>query len=179
MNVRVDLVISWQRRPRWHAVTCAVATGVLALSFLASAKGAPVVTLNVTPLHVPAGQRAVLTWSATGFPPTGSTTCNAYDAWAGTQPIAGSFWTAPTTPGSYTYALGCTNITDGLEVTQRATTTLTVTTNGFSYTDLVANLSGTGARTVDSSLEDPWGLAWQAKLPASARAIFLPSLVFR
>jgi uncharacterized protein (TIGR03118 family) len=72
---------------------------------------------------------------------------------------------APTTPGTYVYALECTNVTNGLVLD--ATAYLTVTKNGFSYTDLVANLTGTAARTVDASLEDPWGIAMQSRLAAA------------
>ena len=160
MDKGVNTIPSPTRHARKSRLASVLVAGTLAVPFLQSANATPVVTLTVTPLSVPAGQSAILTWSSTG-----ATTCSASDAWTGSRPTSGHALTAPTTPGSYVYSLSCTNVTNGLQVT--ATAALAVTKNGFSFTELVSNLSGTGARTVDTSLEDPWGIVLPANQPAA------------
>ena len=160
MNKGVNTIPSPGRHARKLRFVSVVVAGMVAGPLLQSANASPVVTLTVTPLSVPAGQNAVLSWSSTG-----AATCSASDAWTGARQTSGHALTAPTTPGSYVYSLSCT--TNGVQVTATATAALTVTKNGFSSTELVSNLSGTGARTVDASLEDPWGIVVPANQPAA------------
>ena len=169
MNKGVNTMPSQTRHVRKSRLASVVAAGALvgALADSATVNASPVVTLTVAPAAVPAGQSAILTWSSSGWPSTGATTCSAQDAWTGSRPIGGHALTAPTTPGSYVYSLSCTNVTNGLQVSASATAALAVTKNGFSSTELVSNLSGTGARAVDTSLEDPWGIIVQANQPAA------------
>ena len=122
MNKGVNTIPSPGRHARKSRFVSVVVAGMVAGPLLQSANASPVVTLTVTPLSVPAGQNAVLSWSSTG-----AATCSASDAWTGARQTSGHALTAPTTPGSYVYSLSCT--TNGVQVT--ATATLTVTEIGY------------------------------------------------
>ncbi len=65
---------------------------------------APVITMSVSPEKVRVGQTATLTWSASG-----ATSCNAAQAWAGSQPVSGSLPVTPTAGGQFTYTLACSS----------------------------------------------------------------------
>lgn len=70
---------------------------------------APVVTLDAAPAALQTGQTTTLTWSTTD-----ATSCSgvggfAGDGWAGPRALQGSLVVTPTTAGTYTYALDCTN----------------------------------------------------------------------
>jgi uncharacterized protein (TIGR03118 family) len=64
--------------------------------------------------------------------------------------------TSPTTPGNYAYTLDCS---DAAGDSTRVRAFLTVTENGYALTSLVADITGTSARTTDSNLVSPWGVA--------------------
>ena len=80
----------------------------------------PTITFTATPSTVPAGGTSMLAYQATG-----AASCEASGAWMGERPVSGSEnVTAPVAPGSYTYALTCTNAT-GQETTEFVTITVT------------------------------------------------------
>lgn len=61
------------------------------------------VVISLSNLIVPAGKSATLSWSSAN-----ATSCNASNAWSGSQLATGSQPVAPATPGYYTYTLTCT-----------------------------------------------------------------------
>jgi uncharacterized protein (TIGR03118 family) len=67
-------------------------------------------------------------------------------------------------PGVYHYQLQCADTAGDTTITA---VDLTVKPNGFSQTELVTNISGTPARTVDPRLEDPWGIVIAGEQPAA------------
>jgi hypothetical protein len=63
-------------------------------------------TYDLNPTTINLGQSATLTWAAQNV-----TGCTASDAWSGGKAASGSQMFTPTTAGSFTYTLTCTNLT--------------------------------------------------------------------
>ncbi len=134
-----------------YALSCTTASGSISGSTTLTVSVSPVVTLTVLPQRLLAGQSATLSWSSTA-----ATICSASGAWAGTQATNGQATTSPVFPGDYSYALSCEN---SMGFAAGVTTNLTVAPNGFSRTQLVANISGP-AHDSDPSLLNPWGIVF-------------------
>lgn len=115
-------------------------------------------TLSVAPTSLVAGQTATLTWSA----PAGST-CTASGGWTGTEGPSGTAPVTPTTVGTASYALSCTDTggTYGTGSTASMSVSVTVTApTAFTNTVLVADSVAGGALLTDVSLVNPWGVAF-------------------
>jgi uncharacterized protein (TIGR03118 family) len=114
---------------------------------------APTVQLALNNSSIALGQSATLTWSSTG-----ATSCTASGAWSGAEPTGGTMTVTPTAAGSDTYTLTCAGTSGSTPMA--ATLTVTGAINGpYSITDLVADVAGTSALTVDPNLVNPWGLS--------------------
>lgn len=89
-----------------YVVTCSGAGGSTANSAALTVDvPAPVVSIAVSPASIATDHTATLTWSATN-----ATSCVASGSWSGPQAVSGSTTVANSTPGSYTYALSCSNV---------------------------------------------------------------------
>ncbi len=136
----------------------------------------PSLTISVSPPTITLGQSAILSWSSSGV-----TGCTASGAWSGPQSAQGTIKVTPATTGSFSYVLNC-SITPAGSIAQSATLTVNPmaavsrahsfmsATQGvrFLRTDLVADVAGTRARSIDANLIDPWGLVLPEKHPAVA-----------
>jgi len=134
----------------------------------------PSVTITVKPTTIVLGESAVLTWSSIGV-----SGCTASGAWSGPQSVQGSTKVTPPTTGSFAYVLNCSTTPSG-SIAQSAT--LTVDAMAVSAgarhltlgrrearvrrTDLLADVTGTGALGTDPYLVEPWGLVLPEELPA-------------
>jgi len=79
----------------------------------------PVITISVTPLSVPVGNTATISWSTVN-----ATSCTASGNWSGAKGISGSESTGALSPaGSYAYTLACT----GPDGSNTSSTPVTVT----------------------------------------------------
>lgn len=132
-------------------ISCTGSMGTASASTLVQVN--PFVSLTVSPQTVLAGQPATLSWSSAG-----AAKCSADKAWTGTRAMGGQATTSPVFPGTYDYALTCT---DSNGNTTSVDAGLTVGPNGFAPTQLAASVSGT-ARNSDPGLLDPWGIAFPA-----------------
>lgn len=122
---------------------------------------APTVTLTLAGTPLAVGQSATLTWSSTG-----AASCTASGAWSGSEPVSGSTTISPTAAGNFTYTLNCTG-SGGITA---KSTTLTVgaasaNSGPYTLTNLVANVAGTAALTVDPNLINPWGIVFAPNDP--------------
>jgi len=110
------------------------------------------VTVSVTPSSITVGQSAKLSWSATS-----GTSCTASGAWSGAQGASGSTTVTPTAAGTETFTLDCSG---GAYSGSHASAMLTVNAaSAFSLTNLVADMAGGTALSVDANLVNPWGLS--------------------
>jgi uncharacterized protein (TIGR03118 family) len=117
------------------------------------------VSISASPSTITLGQSTTLTWSASN-----ASSCSASGAWTGAQVDSGSATVTPSTSGTQTYTLTCTTSAGaygggGTNVSGVAS----VTVNGpsaFSPTSLDADTSAVGALNVDTSLVNPWGIAF-------------------
>lgn len=83
------------------------------------------VTLTVNPKSIAVGGSAVLSWTSMN-----ATSCFASGAWSGTVDRSGTFTVAPTTAGSYAYALSCVGVDGGIGPISSATLTVTPASGG-------------------------------------------------
>ena len=83
---------------------------------------APTVSLSASPVTVPSGSPATLTWSSTN-----ATSCTASGGWSGSRPLSGSQATG-NLAATTTYTLACTG--SGGSASQSTTVTVTVGATG-------------------------------------------------
>jgi subtilisin family serine protease len=86
---------------------------IQAESALADEPSAPDVTLSLSPTTINAGGTSTLSWKVSN-----ATSCSASGSWSGTQALTGSLMVSPSSAGSYTYNLTCTNADGFTEATQ-------------------------------------------------------------
>lgn len=87
-----------------YTLTCTGPGGTVDASATVTATARPPqVSFSVNPPRIPLGQSATLTWSVTD-----ADSCQASDAWTGTQPLSGSLVVTPAAIGNFTYTLTCT-----------------------------------------------------------------------
>jgi uncharacterized protein (TIGR03118 family) len=115
---------------------------------------APTVSLTVAPTTIGLGQSATLTWSSNA-----GTSCEASDGWSGARQSNDAAEVVPTTTGAVTYTLTCSGA--GFSASAARSVTLNVETpSTYTATSLVEDFVGGAARTTDSHLVNPWGLAF-------------------
>jgi uncharacterized protein (TIGR03118 family) len=115
---------------------------------------APTASLTVAPATIGIGQSATLTWSSNQ-----GTSCEASGGWSGTRPAGGAADVVPTATGAVTYTLSCSGA--GLSGSTARSVTLNVEPqSAYTATSLVEDFAGGAARTTDSLLVNPWGLAF-------------------
>ena len=134
----------------------------------------PSVTITVKPTTIVLGESAVLTWSSIGV-----SACTASGAWSGPQSMQGNTKVTPPTTGSFAYVLNCSIAPSG-SIAQSATLTVDAMAAAASArqhilgrggarvrrTDLVADVTGSGALGTDPYLSEPWGVVLPQMLPA-------------
>jgi uncharacterized protein (TIGR03118 family) len=120
---------------------------------------APTASLSVDPTTITLGQSAKLTWTASA-----GTTCTASNGWSGAQQTAGSADVTPTATGNVTYTLSCSGAGFTGTATQDATLAVQAA-SAYLATTLVEDFAGGAARTQDTNLVNPWGLAVLATSP--------------
>ena len=113
----------------------------------------PTVSLSVSPTTITLGQTATLTWSSS------SGTCTGSGAWSGSKGASGSSVVTPTAAGTFTYTLACGGGAYGGGSQQSATLTVNGAT-ALSTTSLVADTAAGGAKSTDTNLVNPWGIAF-------------------
>jgi hypothetical protein len=115
---------------------------------------APTVSLTVAPTTIGLGQSATLTWSSNA-----GTSCEASGGWSGTRQPTDAAEVVPTATGAVTYTLTCSGA--GFSGSAARSVTLNVEpVSAYTATSLVEDFVGGAARTTDSSLVNPWGLAF-------------------
>ena len=114
---------------------------------------AAIVSLSVAPTTIGLGQSATLTWSSNA-----GTSCEASDGWTGTRQPSDTAEVVPTATGTVTYTLTCSGA--GLSSAARSVTLNVEAPSAYTVTSLVDDFVGGAARTTDSNLVNPWGLAF-------------------
>jgi uncharacterized protein (TIGR03118 family) len=115
---------------------------------------APTVSLTVAPATIGLGQSATLTWSSNA-----GTSCEASDGWSGTRQPSDAAEVVPTATGAVTYTITCSGA--GFSASAVRSVTLNVEAPSvYTVTSLVEDFVGGTARTTDSHLVNPWGLAF-------------------
>jgi uncharacterized protein (TIGR03118 family) len=166
------------------AVLCAQASSFFSCSFGTTSSipilppppvATPSVTITVKPTTIVLGESAVLTWSSIGV-----NACTASGAWSGPQSVQGSTKVTPPTTGNFAYVLNCSVAPSG-SIAQSATLTVDAMAASASAhhvtlgrrearvrrTDLLADVTGSGALGTDPYLVEPWGLVLpEEELPA-------------
>jgi len=115
---------------------------------------APTVSLTVAPTTIGLGQSATLTWSSNA-----GTSCEASGGWSGTRQASDSAEVVPTATGAVIYTLTCS----GASFSGSAARSVTLNVeppSAYTVTSLVEDFVGGAARTTDSPLVNPWGLAF-------------------
>jgi hypothetical protein len=95
-----------------------------ALAAVPDPAGPTINTYDLNPTTINLGQSSTLTWAAQNV-----TGCVASDAWSGAKAPSGSQVFTPTTAGSFTYTLTCTNLT-GQAIAQQTLTVLSSSGGG-------------------------------------------------
>jgi outer membrane protein assembly factor BamB len=149
-----------------YTLTCDGAGGSTAQSAtLTVTEAVPVISIAVSPSSISTDHSATLTWSTSN-----ADSCSAGGAWSGLQAVTGSITVGQATPGTYSYALSCSNDTQtatnsaalNVVIPQQLTTTLTAKPVAVAVgqaTTLTWSSSG-----ADSCIAMG---AWSANLPAS------------
>jgi uncharacterized protein (TIGR03118 family) len=123
-------------------------TSAPTIASLAFSNGSPTVGTSTT-----------LSWSVTG-----ATSCTSSGSWTGSRAESGTFVVTPSTPGTYTYTLSCTDA--GGTASKSATLTVDAAAAGpYVLTQLVADAPGAGVSTLDTHLATPWGISFAADAP--------------
>jgi uncharacterized protein (TIGR03118 family) len=118
------------------------------------APATPTVSLSVAPTTIGFGQSATLTWSSNQ-----GTSCEASGGWSGTRQPSDTAEVVPTATGAVTYTLTCSGA--GFSGSAAGSATLNVEPpSAYAVTSLVEDFAGGAARATDSSLVNPWGLAF-------------------
>ena len=96
--------------------TCALITAALLASCGTSGLDAPSIGLGVSPPVIPLGSSSTLSWTTSG-----AISCTASGDWSGPRPINGSEVMTPTTTGTFSYTLSCSNSDRGGSITSTLT----------------------------------------------------------
>jgi uncharacterized protein (TIGR03118 family) len=114
----------------------------------------PTVSLTVAPTTIGLGQSATLTWSSNP-----GTSCEASGGWSGTRQPSDAAEVTPTATGTVTYTLTCSGASFSGS-TARSVTLNVEPPSAYTSTSLVEDFTGGAARTTDTQLVNPWGLAF-------------------
>ena len=114
----------------------------------------PTVSLTVAPTTIGLGQSATLTWSSNP-----GTSCEASGGWSGTRQPSDAAEVTPTATGTVTYTLTCSGASFSGS-TARSATLNVEPPSAYTSTSLVEDFTGGAARTTDTQLVNPWGLAF-------------------
>lgn len=114
---------------------------------------APTVTMAFNSSSISLGQSSTLTWSSSG-----ASSCTASGAWSGSQATSGTQAVTPTAVGAETFTLTCMGA-GGSTPQSAGLTVTTANTAQYTLTNLVANVAGTSALSVDPNLVNPWGVS--------------------
>ena len=114
----------------------------------------PTVSLTAAPTTIGLGQSATLTWSSNQ-----GTSCEASGGWSGARQPTDAAEVVPTATGAVTYTLTCS----GAAFSGSAARSVTLNVeppSAYTVTSVVEDFAGGAARTTDSVLVNPWGLAF-------------------
>jgi hypothetical protein len=148
------------------------ATGTLTVTAAAGPPAAP--TLTLAPRSIAAGASTTITWSSSN-----ATSCTASGSWSGTLAISGTKMVTPTSAGTYTYSLTCSNASG---TSKPATATLTVTTAPpaapsltLAATSIVAGASTTITWSSSNATSCTASGSWSGTLATSGSQSLMPA----